>query len=167
MIIKLSCASCNKNEMSSLKFSPWNVSSSCPPTVWGIVHLGAQIPPIAVPTSHDKQGLKCRRKRVGQNLDIFTCSPWADRKLVQPCRDLALGRSGREPRYLPSESYLGENEDNGDNDDDLNTCPPSHGCHSYQHPRSGRIRFDWRRQHKFPIHHFEGKTSSRLWCDQS
>ena len=72
MIIKSSCTSCNQNEMSSLKFSPWKVSSSCPPTVWGIVQLGAQIPAIAVPTPNDKQGLfETKKKESWKKLGYF------------------------------------------------------------------------------------------------
>ena len=49
-------------------------------------------------------------------MDIFTCSPLPVRKLVQPCQSLGVARSGRELRYLPSESYLGQKEDDDDND---------------------------------------------------
>ena len=78
------------------------------------------------PPATSKACLKYRRKRIGQHVDIFTCSPLSVRKLVQACLRLGVARSGREPRYLPSESYLGQKEDDDDYNDDLNTCPPSH-----------------------------------------
>ena len=51
---------------------PWQVSSSCPSTVWGIVQLGAQIPAIAVPTPNDKQGLfETKKKESWKKLGYF------------------------------------------------------------------------------------------------
>ena len=41
---------------------------------------------------------------------LFTFSLLLVRKLVQPWFNLGVLRSGREPRYLPSESYLGYKE---------------------------------------------------------
>ena len=58
-------------------------------------------------------------------MDILTCFPLLEWKLVQACSFLGVARSGREPRYFPLESYLGQKEDNDDDNDDLNTCPPS------------------------------------------
>ena len=70
--------------------------------------------------------------RIGQHEDILTCSPLSVRKLVQPWKYLGVARSGSEPRYLPSESYLGQKEIDDDDEyyyDELNTCPPSHANH--------------------------------------
>ena len=119
---------------------PGKVSSSCPPVVWRQEQLCARLKPILAPTSSNKQGLfetqkreklrifspalhrqatsKARKKRIGHLEDIFTCSPPVT-KLVQLCRDLGVARSGREPRYLPSESYLGHKEE------DMSTFPLS------------------------------------------
>ena len=72
--------------------------------------------------------MKYRRKET-VNDDVLTSSLLLVRKLVQLWWRLGVVMSGREPRYLPSESYLGQKEDEDDNacNDDLNTCPPSHG----------------------------------------
>ena len=38
---------------------------------------------------------------------------------MHPWKALGVARSGREPRYLPSELYLGQKEDDGDYYDGL------------------------------------------------
>ena len=113
------------------------------------------------PPATSKACLKHRRKRIGQLVDIFTCSPLLVRKLVQPCWYLGVARSGRESRYLPSESYLGQKEDDDDGNDDLNTCPPSHDSHCYQNPQLWGSRC-WMEQRTFPSRYFEEWTSSHL-----
>ena len=71
------------------------------------------------PPATSRACLKYRRKTLGQILDIFTCSPWLVRKLVQLCEVLGVARSGSEPRCSPSELYLTMMV--------VYTCPPSHG----------------------------------------
>ena len=98
--------------------------------------------PPSEPPATSKACLKYRRKRIGQLEDIFTCSP-LETKVVQPWLHLGVARSGRESRYLPTESYLGQREDDDGDNDDLNTCPPSHENHCYQHnPQLWRNRSD-------------------------
>ena len=61
-----------------------------------------------------------------QLVDNFTCSPPVS-NLAQLCWDLGVARSGREPRYFPSELYLEQKEQvvdfyivgNDNNDDHL------------------------------------------------
>ena len=140
-------------------FSPGKVSYCCPLSIWE--QLRGRDIPITLATSNSKQSL-FEIWNTKELVNIFTCSPFM-KKLVQAWWALGVARSGRESRYFPSESNLGEKEDKDGDNLDLNTCPPSHGCLCHQHPQSGRTRFDWRQRHKLPIHHFEGKTASRLW----
>ena len=82
------------------------------------------------PPATSKACLKYKRKRI---VDIVTFSPVADMKVVQLWSRLGVARSGRESTYFPSESYLGQKEDD-DANYDFKTCPPSHG-HGHPDPQ--------------------------------
>ena len=98
-----------------LKFCwPWKISSSCPSIVWGQVHLSARFIAVAARTASSNKQALFGGEKIAQLVDIETCSPSLVTKLETQCCDLGVAMSGREPRYLPSESYLGQKED-GDN----------------------------------------------------
>ena len=112
---------------------------------WCYSHLQPQVRPVQ--NTEDRE--------LDNMCVLFTCSPLLVRKLVQPWFSLGVIRSGREPRYLPSESYLSQKENENNDHDGLNTCPPSHGHHCYHNPQSWWIHCG-RRLHRFDLHHFLG-----------
>ena len=122
--------------------------------------LANHLPGTSVPPATSKACLKYRRKRIGQLLDIFTCSPFV-KKLVQACEPLGVARSGREARYLPSESYLGQKDGEDGDNEDLNTCPPSHGKCYRPNPQSWGSHFP-RPVHMLPSHCFEESAGTHL-----
>ena len=100
-----------------------------------------------------------------EKLDIFTCFPFK-KKLVQAWFRLGVTRSGREPKYLPLELYLGQKEDDNDDNYDLNTCPPSHAYSNYYRYRHSNPQL-WQSPsrtaaHMFHVPHFEEWTATRL-----
>ena len=141
-------------------FSPWKVSSCSPYSIIG-VYFRAHEPGTAVPTSSNKQGLlEMQKKDNWTTFGFFTCSPFV-KKLVQSWWFLGVARSGRDSRYLPSESYLGQKEDDGDNDD-LNTCPPSHVWHcKHQNPQLWGSHLP-SSVHTLTSHYFEESAATHL-----
>ena len=110
---------------------PWKVCSCYPSIVWGKVHLSAPFhASAAIASTISKACLKNNNKKERELENLFnqdTCFPWLLTKLVQPCRDLGAIMSAREPRYLPSESYLHrkQDDDKGDGNLHLSTFPCS------------------------------------------
>ena len=95
-------------------FSPWKVSSTCPFPGWRQVDLRAGETVIAlVITSSDEQPLLKNKNWATCGIQAPTSSPAEETNVAQAWDFLALRRSGREPRYLPWESYLGQKVDYG------------------------------------------------------